>query len=98
MEHTIIIGAGPCGLACALALQKDGIEALIIEKGNVAETIYHYPTHQTFFSTSDKLVIGNIPFTNAKPKPVRLEALAFYREVVKRIHILLHEFYDISIV
>jgi|SRR5690625_59509 len=96
MEHTIIIGAGPCGLACALALQKNGIEALIIEKGNVAETIYHYPTHQTFFSTSDKLEIGNIPFTNAKPKPVRLDALAYYREVVKRNNLRIHAFEEMT--
>lgn len=84
MEHTIIIGAGPCGLACALALQEKGIQPLLIEQGNLVHTIYQYPTHQTFFSTSDKLEIGNIPFVNEKEKPVRLDALAYYREVVKR--------------
>lgn len=84
MEHTIVIGAGPCGLACALALQEKGIQPLLIEQGNLVHTIYQYPTHQTFFSTSDKLEIGNIPFVNEKEKPVRLDALAYYREVVKR--------------
>ena len=93
MEHTIIIGAGPCGLACALALQKQGVDPLIIEQGNIVDTIYHYPTHQTFFSTSDKLEIGNIPFIDQKSKPVRMDALAYYREVVKRneIRVLAYE-------
>lgn len=92
VEHTIIIGAGPCGLACALALQEQGIQPLIIEKGNLVETIYQYPTHQTFFSSSDRLEIGKIPFINEKAKPVRLDALAYYREVVKRNNIRIHAF------
>lgn len=82
MEHTIIIGGGPCGLACALELQKQGIQPLVIEQGNIVDTIYHYPTHQTFFSTSNKLEIGGIPFIDEKPKPVRMDALVYYREVV----------------
>src|SRR5699024_10051706 len=90
MEHTIIIGAGPCGIACALALQDKGIDPLIIEKGNIVNTIYHYPTHQTFFSSSDRLEIGNIPFINEKAKPVRLDALAYYREVVNRRTVRIH--------
>lgn len=83
-EHTIIIGGGPCGLATAIALQEKGIDALVIEKGNIVDTIYQFPTHQTFFSSADKLEIGNIPFTTSAIKPVRNDALAYYREVVKR--------------
>ncbi|MBO1003069.1 YpdA family putative bacillithiol disulfide reductase [Pseudogracilibacillus auburnensis] len=83
-EQTIIIGAGPCGLSCALELQKADINPLIIEKGNIVETIYRFPTHQTFFSTSFNLEIGDIPFVSEKSKPVRNEALAYYREVAKR--------------
>ena len=96
MEHTIIIGAGPCGIACALALQDKGIEPLIIEKGNIVNTIYHYPIHQTFFSSSDKLEIGDIPFINEKAKPVRLDALAYYREVVNRRNVRIHSFEEMK--
>lgn len=91
-EHTIIVGAGPCGLSCAIALKKKGITPLIIEKGNVVHTLYHYPTHQTFFSTSNKLEIGGIPFITEKPKPVRLQALAYYREVAKREELRINTF------
>lgn len=83
-EHTIIIGAGPCGLSCAIELQKEGINPLIIEKGCIVNTVYHFPTHQTFFSSSDKLEIGNFPFITEKHRPVRNEALTYYREVAKR--------------
>ncbi|OOE10549.1 YpdA family putative bacillithiol disulfide reductase [Fictibacillus arsenicus] len=79
-----IIGGGPCGLAAALALQNKGITYCVIEKGNVVNTIYNYPTHQTFFSTSEKLEIGGFPFVHEQRKPKRIHALTYYREVVKR--------------
>lgn len=91
-EEVIIIGAGPCGLSSALELQKVGINPLIIEKGNIVNTIYNFPTHQTFFSSSKRLEIGDIPFVNEKFKPVRNQALAYYREVVKRKKIRIHTF------
>lgn len=83
-EKVIIIGAGPCGLACAIALQEQGIDSLIIEKGNVVNSIYNYPTHQTFFSSSEKLEIGGVPFITEKQKPRRNQALAYYRNVAER--------------
>lgn len=83
-EHTIIVGAGPCGMSCAIELEKFDIKPLVIEKGNVVNTIYHFPTHQTFFSSSEKLEIGNVPFITEKQKPVRNQALAYYRTVAKR--------------
>ncbi|MEI3610809.1 YpdA family putative bacillithiol disulfide reductase [Pseudogracilibacillus sp. SO30301A] len=92
IEHTIIVGAGPCGLSCALELQRYNIRPLIIEKGNIVETIYRFPTHQTFFSTSKNLEIGDFPFITDKFKPVRNEALAYYREVVKRNKLRIHPF------
>lgn len=91
-EQVIIIGAGPCGLSCALELKKQQIHPLIIEEGNIVHSIYRYPTHQTFFSSSDKLEIGGIPFVSEKAKPVRNEALAYYREVVKRSNLRIHSF------
>lgn len=83
-EDVIIVGAGPCGLAAAIALKESGMNALIIEKGNIVNAIYNYPTHQTFFSTSEKLEIGNIPFVTENYKPRRNQALVYYREVAKR--------------
>lgn len=83
-EKAIIIGAGPCGMAAAIALQEQGIEPLLIEKENVVNTLYNFPTHQTFFSSSDKLEIGDVAFITEKQRPVRNEALTYYREVAKR--------------
>ncbi|MDQ0339997.1 thioredoxin reductase (NADPH) [Caldalkalibacillus uzonensis] len=82
-EDAIIVGAGPCGLAAAIALQDKGFNPLVIEKGNVVHSIYRYPTHQTFFSTPEKLEIGNVPFIIEERKPRRSQALAYYREVAR---------------
>lgn len=83
-EDVIIVGGGPCGLAAAIALKKKGKDSLIIEKGNIVNAIYNYPTHQTFFSSSEKLAIGDVPFITENHKPKRNQALVYYREVVKR--------------
>ncbi|WP_102274727.1 YpdA family putative bacillithiol disulfide reductase [Cytobacillus massiliigabonensis] len=95
-EDAIIVGGGPCGLAAAIALQEIGINPLIIEKGNIVNAIYHYPTHQTFFSTSEKLEIGSIPFITVEYKPRRNEALTYYREVVKRKNIRVNAYEKVT--
>jgi thioredoxin reductase (NADPH) len=92
MEDIIIVGGGPCGLAAAIALKEIGKNPLIIEKGNIVNAIYHYPTHQTFFSTSEKLEIGDIPFMTEDYKPKRSQALVYYREVAKRKQLRIHPF------
>ena len=69
---------------CSYRTKKKGIETLVIEKGNVVDSIYKYPTHQTFFSSSDKLSIGDIPFIVEESKPHRNQALVYYREVVNK--------------
>ncbi|WP_299088297.1 YpdA family putative bacillithiol disulfide reductase [uncultured Metabacillus sp.] len=91
-EETIIVGGGPCGLSAAIAIEKIGIKPLVIEKGNIVNAIYHYPTHQTFFSSSEKLEIGEVPFITENRKPYRNQALAYYREVVRRKDIRIHSF------
>jgi len=77
----IIIGAGPIGLACAIEAKKAGMSYVIIEKGCLVNSIYRYPFNMTFFSTSDRLEIGNVPFISHGPKPNRAEALEYYRRV-----------------
>ncbi|MHA6251079.1 YpdA family putative bacillithiol disulfide reductase [Oceanobacillus sp. CAU 1775] len=91
-EEVIIIGAGPCGMAAAISLQKYGINPLIIEKENIVNSLYRFPTHQTFFSSSEKLEIGDVAFITEKQRPVRNEALTYYREVAKRKSLRIHAF------
>ncbi|MEH7744436.1 NAD(P)-binding domain-containing protein, partial [Neobacillus drentensis] len=96
IEDIIIVGGGPCGLAVAIALQGKGKEPLIIEKGNVVNSIYHYPTHQTFFSTAEKLEIGEVPFITESYKPKRNQALVYYREVAKRKQLRINSFEQVN--
>lgn len=78
----LIIGGGPSGIATALEAKKAGLNYVIIEKGALVNSIYQFPTNMTFFSTSLKLEIGNIPFISHNDKPTRKEALEYYRRVV----------------
>lgn len=80
---TIIIGAGPIGLACGIEAKKRGLSYLILEKGCLVNSIFNYPMNMTFFSTSDKIEIGDIPFVSINNKPTREEALEYYRRVKK---------------
>ena len=90
--EAIIVGGGPCGLSAAIELQNIGLTPIVIEKGNIVNAIYHYPTHQTFFSTSEKLAIGDVPFIIEERKPRRNQALVYYREVVKAKGLKVHRF------
>ena len=77
----LVIGAGPTGLACAIDAQNAGFRVVLVEKGCLCNSLYHYPSHMTFFTTPELLEIGNIPFPSPNPKPNRNEALQYYRQV-----------------
>ena len=77
----LIVGAGPIGMTCAIAAEKAGLKYIVIEKGVLVNSLYHFPTNMTFFSTSKKLEIGNVPFISHNEKPTRREALEYFRRV-----------------
>jgi thioredoxin reductase (NADPH) len=92
----VIIGGGPIGLACAIEAQKAHIDYVVLEKGCLVNSIYHYPANMTFFSTSERLEIGNIPFVSNNPKPTRAEALEYYRRVALTYQLNLHLFEEVK--
>ena len=77
----LVIGAGPTGLACAIEAQRAGFRAVVVDKGCLCNSLFHYPAHMTFFTTSELLEIGGIPFPSPNAKPTRTEALEYYRQV-----------------
>ncbi|OEY71876.1 YpdA family putative bacillithiol disulfide reductase [Salegentibacter salarius] len=89
----IIIGGGPIGIACALEAEKKNLSYLILEKGCLVNSLYNYPTNMTFFSTSEKLELNDIPFISNNPKPRKAEALEYYRRIAtsNKININLFE-------
>jgi thioredoxin reductase (NADPH) len=77
----IVIGAGPVGLACGIACREAGLSHRIVDKGVLVNSLFNYPLNMTFFSTSERLEIGGVPFISHLPKPTRGEALEYYRRV-----------------
>src|SRR5579862_2921487 len=98
MLDIFIIGGGPIGLACGLAAQKAGLSYIIVEKGCLVNSLYNYPSTMTFFSTSEKLEIGGIPFVTISNKPNRAEALEYYRRVAFSNHLKVNLFEEVSCV
>ncbi len=94
----IIIGGGPIGIACALEAEKKGLSYLILEKGCLVNSLFHYPTNMTFFSTSEKLELDNIPFISNNPKPGKREALEYYRRIATNNDINIHLFEKVNTV
>jgi len=86
----IIIGGGPIGLACALEAKKNGLDYCVLEKGPLVNSLYNYPSNMTFFSTSERLEIGAVPFVSNNPKPTRAEALEYYRRVAASNQLNIH--------
>jgi thioredoxin reductase (NADPH) len=88
----LVVGAGPTGMACAIEAQKAGFKSLIIDKGCLVNSIYHYPQNMVFFTTPELLEIGDVPFTTASAKPNRLEALEYYRRVAEHYHLNIRQY------
>ncbi|HLA39605.1 MAG TPA: NAD(P)-binding domain-containing protein, partial [Candidatus Glassbacteria bacterium] len=92
----IIVGAGPTGLACAIEAQRKGISNLLLDKGCVVNSLYHYPVNMVFFTTPDLLEIGDIPFTTVRAKPTRQETLKYYRLVAQHYQLQIHQYEDVQ--
>ena len=88
----VVVGAGPTGLACGIELQRRGLKTVLIEKGCVVNSLYNYPTNLVFFTTPELLEIGDIPMTAMGEKPVRNEALKYYRRVADHYHLDIHQY------
>ncbi len=88
----IVIGAGPTGMACAIEAQRAGLSALLIDKGCLVNSLFHYPANMVFFTTPELLEIGDIPFPSANVKPTRPEALEYYRNVAQHYQLKIRQY------
>ena len=91
-----VIGAGPTGLSCAIELKRRGVRAVVFDKGCVVNSLYHYPTHMTFFTTPELLEIGDIPMTAVREKPTRGEALKYYRRVADHYELDIRQYEQVD--
>lgn len=94
MQHydAIVVGAGPTGLACGIELKQRGLNALLIEKGCLVNSLYNYPTHMVFFTTPELLEIGGLPMTSLNEKPGRTEALKYYRRAAEYYQLTINQY------
>ena len=94
----LVIGAGPTGLACAIEAQRIGLRALVLDKGCLVNSLFHYPANMTFFTTPELLEIGEIPFASANMKPTRQEALEYYRKVTEKFDLKVLQYHWVKTV
>jgi len=92
----LVVGAGPTGLACAIEAQKGGLRVVMVEKGCVCNSLFHYPSHMTFFTTPELLEIGGIPFPSPNAKPNRNEALQYYRHVAAYYKLEIRQYHRVE--
>src|SRR5438552_17540548 len=86
MEETnlLVIGAGPCGLAVGVAAQRAGLLCVLLDRRTIVSTIERYPLSMTFFSTPERIEIGDVPFISSQEKPNRRDGLIYYRRVAEQ--------------
>ncbi|WP_263368091.1 YpdA family putative bacillithiol disulfide reductase [Edaphobacter bradus] len=92
----LVIGAGPTGMACAIEAQRAGFKAVLVDKGCLCNSLFHYPAHMTFFTTPELLEIGDIPFSSPNQKPNRNEALEYYRKVSEHYHLDVRQYENVE--
>ncbi|SDF03345.1 YpdA family putative bacillithiol disulfide reductase [Terriglobus roseus] len=92
----LVIGAGPTGLACAIDAQKEGLRVVLVDKGCLCNSLFHYPAHMTFFTTPELLEIGNMPFSSPNQKPTRSEALEYYRKVAEHYALDVRQYHHVD--
>ena len=95
--NAVVIGAGPCGLAASIAMQKAGLSNVIIERDCLVSGIVSYPTEMSFFSTAEKISIGGVPFATSSPKPLRRDALAYYRTVAHHYGVKVRQYETVTL-
>ena len=92
----LVVGAGPSGLSTAIEAQKLGLRVGVVDKGCVCNSVFHYPANMTFFTTSELLAIGGIPFSSPNAKPTRREALEYYRQVAAHYHLDIRQYHRVE--
>lgn len=96
LYDVIVIGAGPTGLACAIDAQRAGFSVVIVDKGCLCNSLFHYPANMTFFTTPELLEIGNMPFSSPNQKPTRNEALEYYRKVSDHYQLNVKQYHTVD--
>src|SRR5262249_15467126 len=92
----LVIGAGPTGLACAIEAQRAGLSSVCVDKGCLCNSLFHYPSNMTFFTTPELLEIGDMPFASPNPKPSRNEALEYYRKVADSYRLNIRQYQTVT--
>jgi thioredoxin reductase (NADPH) len=92
----LVVGAGPTGLACAIEAQRAGMRTVLIDKGCLCNSLFHYPSNMTFFTTPELLEIGDMPFSSPNQKPTRNEALEYYRKVAEHYQLEFRQYQTVS--
>jgi thioredoxin reductase (NADPH) len=92
----LVIGAGPTGMACAIEAQRAGLRSVMVDKGCLCNSLFHYPSHMTFFTTPELLEIGDIPFPSVNQKPTRNEALEYYRKVAAHYQLDIRQYQNVD--